>query len=279
VTRHLGARLSRLLPSSRLLYRACKRYVDWHNGDNNDDMTANGEQRLLRAVLLESATIFDVGANVGDWTALALEVNPALNIHCFEPSAATFGRLSSRQFPQSVILNNFGLSSTEGTCLLHVFDEASGINSLYRRTGLEAGWGLEPQRQQESVHLRPLDHYCEAASIAYIDFMKVDVEGHELEVFKGARNLLEQTRIGMIQFEYGGCNIDSRALLKDFFELFEALDYDLYKVFPSELRRVAKYDQRLENFQYQNWVAKSKVAKMACQASAMGRRPPGTSSA
>lgn len=106
--------------------------------------------------------------------------------------------------------------------------------------------------------MQTLDRYCETADIAYIDFMKVDVEGHELEVFKGAMTLLRQKRIGMIQFEYGGCNIDARTLLKDFIEFFEALDYDLYKVFATELRRVPRYDQRLENFQYQNWVAKSR---------------------
>ncbi|HYM59857.1 MAG TPA: FkbM family methyltransferase [Thermoanaerobaculia bacterium] len=236
-------------------------------------MITNGELRLLQKTVVQAELVLDVGANVGDWTLHALGANPSLTIHCFEPSADAFKRLSSRGFPQHVILNNCGLSSTEGTGLLHVFDEASGNNSLYRRTGLEAGWGLAPQRQEERVQLRTLDRYCETAGIAHVDFMKVDVEGHEMEVFKGASSLLRQGRIGMIQFEYGGCNIDSRTLLKDFFEFFQGLDYDLYKVFPSALRPVPRYDQRLENFQHQNWVAKSRMLKGLGRASAGGRLP------
>ncbi len=88
-----------------------------------------------------------------------------------------------------------------------------------------------------------------------IDLVKVDVEGHELEVFKGAAGMLAQGKIKRIQFEYGGCNIDSRVLLKDLFEFLLPYGYAFYKVFPRELRRVPRYDQRLENFQYQNWVA------------------------
>ena len=81
------------------------------------------------------------------------------------------------------------------------------------------------------------------------------MEGHELEVFKGAAGMLTQGKIKRIQFEYGGCNIDSRVLLKDLFEFLLPYGYAFYKVFPRELRRVLRYDQRLENFQYQNWVA------------------------
>ena len=87
-----------------------------------------------------------------------------------------------------------------------------------------------------------------------IDLMKVDVEGHELEVFKGAVGMLAQGKIKRIQFEYGGCNIDSRVLLKNLFDFLVPYGYTFYKVFPRELRRVPRYDQRLENFQYQNWV-------------------------
>ena len=86
--------------------------------------------------------------------------------------------------------------------------------------------------------------------------MKLDVEGHELEVLRGMTATLKRRQMGTIQFEYGGCNIDSRALLKDIFAFLKAQDYELYKMHPKSLRHVPGYDQRLENFQYQNWVAR-----------------------
>lgn len=245
-----------ILSRNRHLYKLCKRYVDRYNSENNSNINTNGELRLMQTVLPQCAKVFDVGANVGEWTALALEINPSLQIHCFEPSAATFQRL---QAPGgTAIYNNFGLSSAPGEMTLWVFADGAGINSLYKRQGLEDGYGLAEQQKAETVRLDTLDAYCQRAGVQVIDLMKVDVEGHELEVFKGAAGMLARGNIKRIQFEYGGCNIDSRVLLKDLFDFLVPYEYNLYKVFPRELQRVARYDQRLENFQYQNWIATRK---------------------
>src|SRR6185436_19462966 len=112
-----------LVPSeSPILYRACKRYVDRYNGENNSDIRTNGELRFMQRVLPRCQTIFDVGANVGDWTALALSINGGLAVHCFEPSRFTYHKLLERGFPPRVICNNFGLSSLVKETRLHVFE-------------------------------------------------------------------------------------------------------------------------------------------------------------
>jgi FkbM family methyltransferase len=246
--------LWRIVPSrSPLLYDFCRRYVARYNGENNPDMRSNGELWLMKSVLPRCSTIFDVGANVGDWTAMALSFNPKMTAHCFEPCRPTFEILKARDL-KGAILNEFGMSSAPGEKILHVFPGSSALNSLYRRSGLGIGFGLGPQSQDETVSVDTLDRYCERKAITVIDFLKVDVEGHELEVFKGAVTLLSEKRIRRIQFEYGGCHIDSRVLLKDFFEFLGHHGYVFHKLFPQELRRIDRYDQRLENFQYQNWV-------------------------
>lgn len=247
------AQLLALLPRNSFFYRVCKRYVDHYNGANNSDIDTNGELRLMQAVLPGCSTVFDVGANVGDWAALALSINPHVHIHCFEPSAATFQHLQARGL--AAICNNLGLSSVPGDVTFWVFADGAEGNSLYKRQGLEDGWGQPEQQRSEIVRLDTLDAYCQRVGVNSIDFMKVDVEGHELEVFKGGAGMLSQGKIKRIQFEYGGCNIDSRVLLKDIFAYLLPYGYTLHKIHPRELRRVPRYDQRLENFQYQNWVA------------------------
>lgn len=246
-------RLLDKIPTSTLLYRFCRRIVNHYNSENNNNIHTNGELRLMRAVLPQCTTVFDVGANIGDWTALALEINPQLKIHCFELSSVTFQRLQARG--GGTICNNFGLSSAPGEMTLWVFADGAGINSLYKRQGLEDGYGLAEQQRKETVRLDTLDAYCQRAGVQMIDLMKVDVEGHELEVFKGAAGMLAKAKIKRIQFEFGGCNIDSRVLLKDLFDFFSPYHYALSKIYPQELRHIPRYDQRLENFQYQNWVA------------------------
>jgi len=101
------------------------------------------------------------------------------------------------------------------------------LNSLYQRRGLEDGWGLKTTQEVEIVQLDTLENYCHSRDIQKIDFMKIDVEGHELEVFKGGVSLFREGRVRVIQFEYGGCNIDSKVLLKDIFEFFEDMEYRL----------------------------------------------------
>lgn len=251
-------RLKALLPRNTFLYRFCKFYVNCYNAENNDNINTNGELRLMRTILPHCNIVFDVGANIGDWTALALDLNPSLRIHAFEPSKATFQRLMARNFKGSVTCSNLGLSSTLGEKILYVFDDCAGTNSLYKRQGLEDGCGLKEQQRAETVQMDTLDAYCERTKVQAIDFMKVDVEGHELEVFKGGVGMLRQGKIKHIQFEYGGCNIDARMLLKDIFDFFTPYGYVFYKIFPRELRHVPRYDQRLENFQYQNWIVMAK---------------------
>ena len=246
--------LLRWLPYNYHLYNFCKSYVEKHDGDCNGDMETNGEIRVMRKFLPRGSVVFDVGAHTGEWTRHALSVNSGLNVHCFEPSRENFASLCRNVTSPTVTLNPFGLSSERGERPLFVYRSAPGLHSLYQRRGLEDGWGLATPAETETVKLDTLEHYCEARRIGKIDFLKVDVEGHELEVFRGGRSLFEDDRIGLIQFEYGGCNIDSKVLLKDIFEFFAGMHYRFYKILPERLKFFERYDQRLENFKYQNWL-------------------------
>ena len=246
--------LLRILPMNRHFYNFCRGYVEKHDGDCNGDMETNGELRVMRQYLPCSSVVFDIGAHVGEWTNHALEINPQLHIHCFEPGKDNFTKLAANVQSKQVVRNPFGLRSRRGEQSFFIYRDAPGLNSLYQRRGLEDGWGLETTHETETVRLDTLENYCREKNIEKIDFMKIDVEGHELEVFKGGRSLFAENRVGIIQFEYGGCNIDSKVLLKDIFEFFEGMDYRFYKILPDRLKHFPRYDQRLENFKYQNWL-------------------------
>ena len=87
-----------------------------------------------------------------------------------------------------------------------------------------------------------------------IDLLKIDVEGFELEVLKGATQLLQNKRIAMVIFEFNSMNIASHASYTSFEKLLEG--YDLYRLMPS-----AFYPLKGENFlfkeifAYQNLLA------------------------
>jgi FkbM family methyltransferase len=248
-------RLARVSPGNPAVHAACQHYVNRFRGQNDSTIETNGELRFMRERLPACGTVFDVGANVGDWAKLALGINPSMTLHCFEPSKATFARLTANAFPANVSCHNIGFGSEPAEKELFVFEDGSGMNSLYQRTGLEDGWSIAPPSRSETVRIETLDAFCGARGIGRIDFLKMDVEGHEIGVLEGARGLLGRGAIGVVQFEYGGCNIDSRTFIKDFFEVFGRHSYTLHKIFPDRLVPVPRYDQRLDDFQYQNWVA------------------------
>jgi hypothetical protein len=89
--------------------------VDRFNGDNNSTPEVNGEYFFLRNELLKlgAGVVFDVGANVGNWASFALDINPRVNLHCFEPSKAMCARLAQKQWPSNVWLNNLGVGEVE----------------------------------------------------------------------------------------------------------------------------------------------------------------------
>src|SRR4051812_48337678 len=113
----LQARLADLLLAaparSEIVYRIARRIVARHRGENDYRMTHNGELRLLRQVLGNCRVVLDVGANVGQWSAAALAINPSLELHCFEPGAAAFARL--KQNVAGARLNNAGVGARPGS--------------------------------------------------------------------------------------------------------------------------------------------------------------------
>ena len=113
--------------------------------------------------------------------------------------------------------------------------------------------GTEPA--MEKIKIDTIDSYLERNNISSIDFLKIDVEGNELKVLHGAKNALSKGDIRYIQFEYGGTYIDARIYLKDIFYFLYDYGYSLHKIYPKKIKHVPKYDQSLENFNYQNWLA------------------------
>jgi FkbM family methyltransferase len=251
ILRAIGRALVRMLPRNEILFRAARKIVDRYNADNDFDMRTNGELHLAQAALPHASVVFDVGANQGDWAAVAHAINPRAQVHCFEPSSFTFELLGRRlSSSPNVILSPFGLGECTEERELWVYAEGAVSNSLYHRVGTMA-----EQHGTEVVRMRTLDDYCAENGVESIDFLKIDVEGHELSVFRGARRMFRESRIGLVQFEYNDTYIDARVQLKDVWQLMESTngDYAFFKIYPEGLRHIPRYEQRYETFRYSNW--------------------------
>lgn len=252
--KNLLSNLLHLVPRE-LRYEICRHHADKEYAEeNNSDFTTNGELWFLENVLPDTKTVFDVGSFIGKWVSSALGINPSIDLHCFEPNQRSFRELQNNRFGDNVTCNQFGLGSKNYQAKLFVYDGLNEGNSLYLRKGIEHIVGYDPQIKAELVEIKTLDSYCREKDIHEIDFLKVDVEGHELAVIQGGRELFESECIKIAQFEYGGCYIDSRILLRDFFDFFEEMAYEIYLLHPSRVCYIPRYDQRMENFRQKNFL-------------------------
>lgn len=213
-------------------------------------MYRNGEVRFLKQHLSQYDTevvLFDVGANRGEWSEVVLDINPDAIIHCFEPGNFTFEKLIGKGFPSNVVCNNFALGSRSGTRKLVVYGKTSKHNSFYPQ------YDKEPEAYQE-ISVETIDDYCKQHDIAWIDYLKIDVEGGELDVLQGAESMLSARNIGVVQFEYGARYLDAGVFLKDILEWVATFGYEVYKLLPRGWLHKIRYSQQLENFRYANYV-------------------------
>jgi FkbM family methyltransferase len=220
-------------------------------GPGNTDATS-GETFVLHGVKARHAghapvVVFDVGANVGHYTAHVIDIfGDAAHIYAFEPSPSTYALLARNVAPHSDTVHayNVGLGSTDGPAPFFQ-DEKGGstIASLYE-SNLARGYATV---REEIVMLRTIDAFCREEGIMHIDFLKIDVEGHELDVLRGARVMIESGAIDLIQFEFGMADIGSRTFLRDFFDFFEGR-YRLYRVVRNGLYPLPRYREIYEVF-------------------------------
>lgn len=235
------------------------------NYGQGSDPAESGELNFIKRIVVpkfqlsQTKVAFDVGANRGDYSRLLAAHLPASShIYSFEPQAAAYRLLSSliKEYNLSNVKPfQLGLSKVAGSKTLYKDQEGSVLASVYQRKLDHFGVRMN---SSEEIRVETIDHFCEMHTISTIDFLKLDVEGHELEVFHGARRMLQNKRIDIIQWEFGGCNIDSRTFFRDFYYLLKD-DYVICRLLPAGIHPIKTYKETYEIFITTNWCAISKA--------------------
>jgi FkbM family methyltransferase len=245
----------RRLAGHGLAFSACKAFLmGYYNTDR--DPHRNGEFALIDRLARDPApagapaVFFDVGAHTGEWTRRVLGRFPEARVHAFEVSPAIAERLAAGVTDSRARLNAFGLSDHAGPVALNYYPDYPDNTSLHANDRLAVA--LQAAETTQGF-VRRGDDYCKENAVGYIDYLKVDAEGHDLFVLKGLEEMIGAESVGMIQFEYNQAAIGARVYLRDFYDML-APAYRIHRITPKG-PVAEEYGMFSENFLYSNFLA------------------------
>jgi FkbM family methyltransferase len=190
--------------------------------------------RAIAQLVKTGDVAFDIGANVGEYSVLlSRQCGDGGRVWAFEPVPDTYWRLR-----ETLALNRCGnvtavqaaMGDKAGTVRMNLFEpQYSAWNSLGKPEMITPqGKRVSPTKSID-VPSRTLDEFCHSEKIERINFLKVDVEGFEEAVFRGAAELLRDRRIDFVCFEVSqapllGANATSRSI----FDVLGTFGYSAY---------------------------------------------------
>ena len=212
-----------------------------------------GEAWLVRALAPTMKRFVDVGANLGDWTSLVREHAPQAEGLLFEPGQTALNGLRQRFGEERGLeIVEAAVASEEGEAEFFEEPDAGEASSLVPG---HAAAGAVARR----VRLTTLDHALAERAIEHVDLLKIDAEGYDYEVMRGAVNSLRAHRFDVVQFEYNQPWARAGGTLAGAIGLLEGCGYQVRLLRDSGLMPIDHEFYR-EFFGYANFVAVAPAA-------------------
>jgi len=212
--------------------------------------TVSSEVKYIKSIIKNGSVFIDCGANIGNYTNEIIKKFNNPEIHIFEPCSKNADILLKRFRSNKIKINNVGLSNKKSDLILFSNESGSGLASLTKRKldHLEIDFNIE----EKIKVIQFKDYWQEEIDSEFIDLFKIDVEGHEMDVLNGIGDGISKIRL--IQFEFGGCNIDTRSFFQDFWYFFNDHNFKIFRISPLGLIEINQYKEIYEHFTTTNFL-------------------------
>ena len=224
-------------------------------GSSTVSLEVDSLRKLAEEFGIRIRGAIDVGANVGDWSIAFIKTFPGIQIYSYEPQVTAFGLL--RETFEKLDLSHVHairaalVPNATGEVKLFKDIDGSGLASMYPRRleHFNIDFSLV-----ESVPSQSFSDLARSLGSQEINVLKLDIEGGELGLLEA---IFDQSdfKFDLIQFEFGGCNIDSRTFFQDFWYLLCEHEYQIYRITPLGLYRLDRYLESFETFKTTNLIA------------------------
>ncbi len=196
-------------------------YLTQINKSFEPDMVA-----LFKILASNSEVILDIGANIGCTALLFGEL--AKKVYAFEPSPSTFSLLDknvSKAKAGNIFPQNCGLGSEGGETTLTFSPSNRSGGFVSNQTQASSGHTVE------KIIIKQLDEVVSSLKLNNIDFIKIDVEGFEGHVLRGAKQtLIDNKPAVVLELNHWCLNAFQRTSVPDFFDLLRSIFPIIYAV-------------------------------------------------
>ncbi|RUM57043.1 MAG: hypothetical protein DSY59_03385 [Persephonella sp.] len=253
----LRGKLSQFKPFREIIYKVCKKDIlnkhlvikmrtedylllvntkdNWSKNPITWGRVETPEDKFIKKIIKKGDIIFDVGAHWGGFTVLFGKlVGKTGKVYSFEPSSINF-----RYLKKNICINNlkniisiykYAVGNKEKFIKLAIAESSSGHNSIVR--------GDISVKEYEEVKQISLDNFINTNGINKINFLKIDVEGYELEVLKGFEKSLKKLNNFWLFIEYSPIFMEKEKAL----ELLDFLKYYFDDVYIGHNKKIFKTD-------------------------------------
>jgi len=178
------------------------------------------EVEMIRSLSSKYPLFMVIGANFGVWVAALAAAHPTAHVYCFEPTPDTFTALCDNialNGLRNVTPLQLAVSDSAGILPFQITENASNLNRLapIKPPAEDLHRGRFIGARTAEVRSVVLDDFCRDGGIDRIGFLKIDVEGADLCVLRGARDLLRRRAIELMLIEVDPDNLQE---LGDSFE-------------------------------------------------------------
>jgi FkbM family methyltransferase len=170
--------------------------------------------------------VFDIGSNKGDWADIILNrFGDNCDLHLFEPNKKLLSYTEIKyEYKPNIIYNEIAAYKENTDLEFHYFENFNNeLSSIYKGTD----WDGLPM-QTRSVKAKTITTYCQEKNIPYIDYLKIDTEGADVDVLQGCIELMNEGKIGIIQLEYGAHYPRAKHTFGEVLKISEQTWYNVY---------------------------------------------------
>lgn len=199
--------------------------IPYQNNPMNHEVQPPDEIKFFNKIKEEVEIVFDIGSRE-DIEYIKNSYDKSRQFHLFEPDPSFLRNCESKiemlDFPttdveNSIYLNPFGIGAEEGE-MVYYPNTQSFVCRTYHANSVDVGI---------KFLIKTLDGYCSEKNIKNIDFLKIDIEGMEIDVLNGGKNIINNST-KIIQFEFASTMVDRNLNPDDYISWFDRNIFDLY---------------------------------------------------